>query len=176
MVEAPPWDSSSSEFSRQEQSMFNYRGWFFIPPTPVRWQLFINSVTSYVYDATDVMDDDNFATVLESFVNILSLQVTQVNSKEALALDHLGFTKKWDISPKKELNMMPCITHCGVYTVANNSYLDVLGLIVSNCSTESYYIMCIVIHCLLLQCLGKAINVHRFLPLIFGGLSCSQQS
>ena len=41
--------------------------------TPARGQYFINSVTLYAYDATDVIDDVNFATVLESFVIISSL-------------------------------------------------------------------------------------------------------
>ena len=38
-------------------------------------QSYINSVTSYAYDAADVMDNENYATVLESFVNRLLLQV-----------------------------------------------------------------------------------------------------
>ena len=78
MVETPPWDLSSTEFIRQEQSMFDYRGQFVSPNTPARVQLFINSVTSCAYDATDVMNDDNYATVLKSFVNTSSLQVAQV--------------------------------------------------------------------------------------------------
>ena len=53
--------------------MFNYRGWFVNPNTLARGQLFINSVTLYAYDAADVMDDDNYATVLESFVITPSL-------------------------------------------------------------------------------------------------------
>ena len=56
--------------------MLDYRGWFVIPTTPTRGQLFINSATSYAYNAADVMDDGNFATMLKSFVIILSLQVT----------------------------------------------------------------------------------------------------
>ena len=59
MVEAPPWDL-------QKQSMFDYRGWFVSPNTQARGQLFINAATSYAYDAADVMDDDNYATVLDS--------------------------------------------------------------------------------------------------------------
>ena len=64
-----PWDPSSPEFNMHEQNMFNYRAQFVSPNTPARGQLYINSVTSYAYDAASVMDDDNYATVLESFVN-----------------------------------------------------------------------------------------------------------
>ena len=35
MVEAPPWDSWSLELSKQEQSMFDYRGQFVSPNTPM---------------------------------------------------------------------------------------------------------------------------------------------
>ena len=68
------------------------------PYTPGRWQLCINSVT---YGAVDAMDNDNFTTVLKSFVIISSLQVAQVNTKKVPALEHLGLAKKWGISPKK---------------------------------------------------------------------------
>ena len=48
--------------------MFNYIGRFVSPNTPARSQKFVNFVTFYAYDAADVMNDDNDATVLESFV------------------------------------------------------------------------------------------------------------
>ena len=56
-VEAQPWDLSIHDFTCQEQTTFDYRGRFFSPNTP-----------AYAYDAADVMNDDNYATVLESFV------------------------------------------------------------------------------------------------------------
>ena len=75
MMNAPPWDPSSPEFTMQEESMFNYREQFVSPNTPSRGQLFINSVTSYAYDAADVMYNDSCATLLESFVSTSSLKV-----------------------------------------------------------------------------------------------------
>ena len=97
-MEAPPWDPSSNEYSHQEQSMFGYRGWFVKPNTPARGQLSINAVTLYAYDAADIMDDDNYATVLESFVSTLSLQVAQVNMEKVSGLDYLVLAKKWGLS------------------------------------------------------------------------------
>ena len=44
--------------------------------------IIINSVTSYSYDIADVMDNDNYATVLETFVRTLSLQVAQVATEK----------------------------------------------------------------------------------------------
>ena len=44
-------------------------------------KLFINSVKSYTYDAADVMDDDDYATLLEDYVTSSSLHVTKVHTK-----------------------------------------------------------------------------------------------
>ena len=66
-VEVTPWDLSSPEFSRQEQSVLDYRGWFVIPNAPERGKTCTISVTWYAYDAEDILDDGNFATVLESY-------------------------------------------------------------------------------------------------------------
>ena len=101
MAEAKLWDLPSSEFSRQEQIMLDYRGWFVVSTTPARRQLFFNSITSCAYDAADVMDDDNMVTALKSFI-ITSLWVTQVDTEKVPALDHLVL-KKCDFSPKKHL-------------------------------------------------------------------------
>ena len=73
MMEAPPWDLSSPEYCQQKQSMFNYTRQFVSPNTTARGHLFINSVTSYAYHAADVMDDDNYATVLDRYVTTSSL-------------------------------------------------------------------------------------------------------
>ena len=94
IVEAPPSDMSSSEFSSQEQWMFNNRGWFVSPNTPAREQSFINYVTSYAYDAAYVMDNNNYAPVLESFMSTSSLHVAQVNTKKVSGHDHLVLPKK----------------------------------------------------------------------------------
>ena len=71
MFEAPPWDLSSPELNRQNQNIFDYRRQFVSIITPAREQLFINSVTCYAYDAADVMDNDNYAAVLEKFSQYL---------------------------------------------------------------------------------------------------------
>ena len=82
MAEAPPLDPSSPTYSCQEQNSqwklhcethLALRGWFVSPTTPARGQLFINSVVSYDYDAVDVMDNKNYATMIDSFVNKLSV-------------------------------------------------------------------------------------------------------
>ena len=74
--------------------MFDYRGWFVSPNISARAQSFIDSLTLYAYDATDVLDDDKYATVLESFGIISSLQVIQSINKKESRLDNLVLDKK----------------------------------------------------------------------------------
>ena len=50
------------------------------------------------------MDNNNYATVMEGFVNTLSLEAAQVNTKKVSGLDHLVFAKKQCILPGKALN------------------------------------------------------------------------
>ena len=102
--------------------MFDYRGRFVSPNTPARGQLFINSVISYAFDAADVMDDDNYATLLDSYVTTSSLQVAKVCTKKVPGLDHLVCAKRWGISPKKALNMIHQTTQHGTHTVLQCSY------------------------------------------------------
>ena len=64
MAEAAPWGLSSPELSKQEQSMFNYRGWFVSSNTPARGQLVISSMISYAFDAVDDMDNNDYVTAV----------------------------------------------------------------------------------------------------------------
>ena len=79
-MEDPSWDMTSSEISKQEQSMFNYGDGL----SSLRLQqvdnnlFFIDSVVFYDDDAAEFMDDDNYATLLECFVNVSSLQIALV--------------------------------------------------------------------------------------------------
>ena len=52
------------------------------------------------------MDDNNYATVLESFVITSSLQLAQGNTKKISGLEHLVLVKNLGISPMKALNMI----------------------------------------------------------------------
>ena len=92
-AETPPWDPSSSDYKQQKQSMINYRGRFVSPNTPAREQLYINSVILYAYDAADVIYDDNYATVLDSYVTTSALPVAKVSTKKVLGLNHLALAK-----------------------------------------------------------------------------------
>ena len=62
-AEEPPWDPSTSEYSEQETQMLDHWGQISIPTTVVRGPVSVSIVVSYLlaYDATDVMDNDNFA-------------------------------------------------------------------------------------------------------------------
>ena len=62
--------------------------------TPARGQLYINSVILYAYDAADVMEDNNYATVLDSCVTTSFLLVAPVSTKKVSKLDHLVLIKR----------------------------------------------------------------------------------
>ena len=99
--------------------MFDDRGWFVSPNTPARGQWYINSVTLYACDAADVMNDDNYATMLDNYATTSSLQVAKVSTKKVPGLDHLVLAKRWGILPKKGLNMIRHTTQHGISTVAS---------------------------------------------------------
>ena len=54
-------------------------------------------------DAAGVMDNDNYATELESFVIRSSLQVAQVITKKVSGLDHLVLPRSGVFHPRKNL-------------------------------------------------------------------------
>ena len=74
--------------------MLDYRRWFHVPAMLARGWLLFNSVTFFIYDATDVMDNNNFATVLE--INAISLLGwnAQKAFKKVPVLEHLDVAKK----------------------------------------------------------------------------------
>ena len=106
MTKTPPWDLSNPEYCKQKQRMFHYRGLFVHANTPTKGQLFFSSVLSYTYDAADVMNHSNFATMLESFFCYVIKCVAQVTIEKLSRLDHLVFAKMWCNPPKKALNMI----------------------------------------------------------------------
>ena len=67
------------------------------------------------------MDDDIYATVLESYVNTLSLWEAKVHAEKVPGLDHLVFAKRCGISPEKALNTIHQTTQHGVCTVLHPS-------------------------------------------------------
>ena len=101
--------------------MFKYRGLFVRPSLPARGQLSVNSLILYAYDSAYVMDNGNYATVLESFVSTLQLQVAQVNTEKVSGLDHLVLAKKWGIPPEKALNTIHHTTQHWICTVLHPS-------------------------------------------------------
>ena len=67
------------------------------------------------------MNDDNYDTVLEHFVNTSSFQGAQVDIKKVSGLDHLVLAKKCGILPKEAFNTFHSTTQCGVCTVMHLS-------------------------------------------------------
>ena len=67
------------------------------------------------------MDDDNYATMLESFDSTSLLQVAKVKTEKVSGLYHLVLRQKWGISPKKAFNMICHTTQPGFCNVLHLS-------------------------------------------------------
>ena len=122
------------------------------------------------------MDDDNFATVLESFVATSSLWVAKVHAKKVSGLDHLVFAKRWGISPKKALNTIHHTVQCEVHTVVHLSLSQQFRINHHQYCTVHCHRICSVKHFLSQQYQGETSGVHRYLPLTLVSHVCSQWS
>ena len=99
-AEEPPWDPSTSEYWERETGVTNHWGQISIPATAARGPVFVNAVVSYslVYDAADVMDNDNLATALESQIQI---SIALIGTVRKLLIDPIVLPKWWSITPEK---------------------------------------------------------------------------
>lgn len=129
----PLWDPSSDSFAKQEDGMLDYRGHLLSRATPARGQLVINSVESLAYDAVDVTDDDNFATILDANVNVSIAQVEsmrlpeaernigRVSSSQKASIDYMDLAERWCISPEKAKQTVQRTTQRGIRTTLHPS-------------------------------------------------------
>ena len=101
MAEVPPWDLFSSAYSCQEQNSQwklhhethqALRRCSVSPYAPARGQLFINSNTPYDFDAADVIDNANYATIMDNLVNKSSVHVASVNTKKISVHNHVAWS------------------------------------------------------------------------------------
>ena len=107
-----------------------------------------NFLMLYAYDVADVIDNHNYATVVESFVSTSLLQAAQDYTKKVSGLDHLVLSKKWGISPEKILNMIHSTTHNMVFTqCCIYPCLGGLGQMIICYGIEDYCTTYTVIHC-----------------------------
>ena len=69
---------------------------------------------SLAYDATDVMDNDNLATVLSAQIQVSIVLIGMVRkpSQESIAL-----AKRWGISPEKAQKMIQATLQKGIRTM-----------------------------------------------------------
>ena len=80
--------------------MFDHQGQISIPAKTARGPVFVSAMVSYslVYDATDVLDNDNLATALETQIQI---SIALIETVRKLSIDHIVLTKRWGITPEK---------------------------------------------------------------------------
>ena len=80
-----------------------------------RGPVFVSAVVSYsvVYDAADVMDNDNLVTALESQIQISMVLIGMVRK---LSIDPIVLVKCWGITPKKAQKTIQATTQRDIWT------------------------------------------------------------
>ena len=80
--------------------MLDHRGQISIPTIAARGPVFVSTVVSYslVYDAADVMDNDNLATALEAQIQT---SVVLIHTVRKPSIDPIVLAKRWGITPEK---------------------------------------------------------------------------
>ena len=84
--------------------------------------VYISAVISYslVYDATDVMDNDNLATV---FTAQIQVSIVMKGMVRKLSVEPIVLTKRWGINPEKAQKTIQATTQRGIRTMLHPSLL-----------------------------------------------------
>jgi len=129
--ESLTWDPTTTLYEDQEAAMTDYSG-HVVSRHAVRGHvssLTINSLSSLTTDLADVTDDDNFADVLTSNVQISSLATSpnsidaslngHIRSRRIMPIDPLTLAARWQISPDRAKRTIVTTTQRGVRTCLN---------------------------------------------------------
>ena len=100
--------------------MINHQGQISIPATAARGPIFVSTVVLYslAYDASDVMDNDNLATALESQIQISMVLIGTVRKP---SVEPIILAKRWGITPEKAEKTIQATTQRGSRTMLNPS-------------------------------------------------------
>ena len=91
-----------------------------IPATAGRGPVFVITVVSYslAYDATDVMDNNNVVTALESQIQISAVLTGMVRKQ---SVEPIVLAKRWGITPEKAQKTIQATTQRGIRTMLYTS-------------------------------------------------------
>ena len=114
-AEEPHWDLSMNEYAERETQMLDHQGQISIPAT-ARGPVFDSAVVTYslAYDATDVMENDNLVTALESQIQI---SLVLIGTVRKLSIEPIVLAKRWGITPEKAQNTIQATTQRGIHTM-----------------------------------------------------------
>ena len=154
MAEVPRWDPPSPVYSCQEQnSQWKLLLWNPSSPEKTICQPWHSSNMTIIYQLWHIVwiwwwrckDNENYATMVNSFVNKLSVQVASANTKryQGLAMWLEAFNMIYHTT--QVVSAQCCICPC----------LGGLGQVIISYGGVDYCITCTVINCLSLQCLER---------------------
>ena len=89
------WNTTSTRYTEQEESMTDYQGEIVMPDPSSRGKyLVINSLSSLFTPISDITDDDNFSSMLKNKVQVSATQSGNVNSNQGRAVETLALSKQ----------------------------------------------------------------------------------
>ncbi len=119
MSESPPWDPSNSLYSLQEDDMIDYRGCLIakLSTYPHSPDITVSSVVLASYKGIYIIDDENFAAVLDHHVKVDMTMVVQTahltTTQGKLAIDSNMLAWHWGIPLHKAKRTVQCTTQLG---------------------------------------------------------------
>ena len=107
---------STNEYSERETHMLDHQGLISIPATAARGPVYVSAVISYslAYNAADVMDNDNIATVLTAQIQV---SIALIGTIRKPLVEPIVLAKRWGIAPEKALKTVKATMQRGIRTM-----------------------------------------------------------
>ena len=181
------WDPSCSRYEDQEEALLDHRGEFNPPEidTSMRGpKLVINSLTSQIlledFDTSmrgpklvinsltshlplaAITHNDNFATVLQSKVNVSATHSGGVRSNAKKSVDAPTLARRWMIPEHRARQTVQQTTQCAILLIPlclAVTLLMTVGIAIHGCHTWHLLTLC-----LLALVPNEATSVHSYLP------------
>ena len=166
-TEKLPWDPSTEEYSERETCILDHKSQISITATSTRGPVSVSAVILYTlaYDASGVIDSDNFVTALSAQIQV---RIALIDMVRKPSVELLVFAKRWGITPEKAQKTIQATTQREIRSMlhpslsrwfqTNNRNLTEIFIIIVWC------ILYFLIWCLPVQCPEGATNVLKYMP------------
>ena len=112
------WDPSCTRYEEQEEAMIDHRGEFVPRVADDAPKMVINSLSSFT-PLADITDNDNFASVLQSKVNVSATSSGVIHSSQKKPVDAPTLARRWMIPEARAKQTVRRTTQRGVRDLVN---------------------------------------------------------